>query len=406
MAPQNAYSRALLVLALAVAPLTGPQGARADQTPGNGPIVIGLSADMSASTAQTGEAILRGIQIAMKEVNESGGVLGRRLSLEVRDHRNNPARAIDTIDEFARTENLVAVMGGPHTPTAIAELEPIHRHGIVYLGPWAAGTKLVQNGHDPNFVFRVSAPDRLVGPFLIGKAIERGFKRPGLLLWNTAWGRSNETAMVQALHERGLEPAGIEWFNTSEADMSAQLDRLAEQGADVIMLVANPDDGVVAVRSMANRPAAVRAPIISHWGITIGTFYQQTADILAGIDLSFLQTYSFLRPPAAEKARKLYSAYCAEYPDCQAPEHLPVPGAIAHAYDLVHLLSRAIEKSGGTDRAKIRDAMENLEAFEGAMGRYDPPFTAEAHDALKPELFILCRYSKDGAILPMNPAGG
>lgn len=370
------------------------------------PIVVGLDADMSAGTRPAGEALRRGIILALKEINRAGGVLNRPMQLEIRDHRSNPARGIDNMEDLAQIEDLVAVIGGAHTPTAIATLDTVHRLQIPYLIPWAAGTRIVQNGRTPNFVFRVSAPDDMVGPYLIRAATERGFKRPGLLLWNTAWGRSNEEAMIGALEERGLKAAGIEWFNTSESNMTDQIRRLIERGADVVMLVAGPRDGAVAVQSMARMDAAERLPIISHWGIALGNFYELTANILPDVDLSFLQTFSFVRPPVPARAQRLYDAYCAEFKDCDKPELLPVPGAIAHVYDLVHLLAKAVKKAGSTDREKIRVAFENLGRHDGIMRRYDPPFTEERHDALDTSSFILCRFGPNGAILPIPAADG
>ncbi len=404
---QRAGAALALAAALAIATDALPWRAQAGAGPSEAhPILIGLSADQSAATRRAGESLRRGAMLAIKEINRNGGVLNRPFQLVLRDHRSTPARAVDNIEELAAINDLVAVIGGAHTPTATAELEPIHRHGIPYLVPWAAGTNVIENGRTPNFAFRVSASDRLVGPFLIRAAAGRGFKRPGLLLWNTAWGRSNDTAMTKAIEALGMDLAGVEWFNTSESAMSAQIDRLVDEGADVIMLVADPIDGAAAVRSMARQKPARRRPIISHWGITLGEFHNLTADILPDVDLSFLQTFSFLRPPRARPAERLYKAYCAEFEDCESPELVPTPGAVAHAYDLVRILALAIEHSGGTDRSKIRDALEHLKGYDGVMRRYDPPFTQARHEALGEQVFILCRFDPNGAILPLAPADG
>lgn len=367
------------------------------------PIIVGLDADISSGAAQSGEAIRRGILLAMDEINATGGVLGRQLELTIRDHRGNPARGIDNIEAFAQMEDLVAVVGGIHTPVAIAELETIHRHEIIYLGPWAAGTPVVENGFDPNFVFRVSVRDEFAGGFLIEKALERGFKRPGLLLWRTNWGRSNEKAMTAALDRLATQPAGIEWFNSGQKDISHQIQTLLEKGADVIMLVANPGDGLTVVRNMAARPTDARLPIISHWGITGGEFYNAAPEEISSIDLTFLQTFNFSDPPFPKRADKLYNAYCAKFGDCTQPENVKSPVGTAHAYDLIHLLKMALEKAGSTDVKKLHAALESLDRHEGLMRNYDPPFTPKRHDALDATSFQLSRYAENGAILPVEP---
>lgn len=365
------------------------------------PIVIGLDADMSSGAARSGEAIRRGIVLAMDEINAQGGVLGRPLELLVRDHRGNPARGIDNILEFAQIENLAAVVGGLHTPVAMAELEAIHQHRIVYLGPWAAGTPIVANGFEPNYVFRVSVRDEFAGRFLIDAALERGFQRPGLLLWRTAWGRSNERAMNDALAQLGRGPAAIAWFNTGHQDFSDEIEALVRGGADIVMLVANPVDGLAAVQAIAARAEGDRIPVISHWGITGGDFHNKDPEAVAGVDLTFLQTFSFAAPPFPRRAERVHRAYCAAFKDCTAPENAISPVGTAHAYDLVHLLKLAIEKAGTTERTAVRAALENLGRFEGLMRDYDPAFTPDRHDALDASSFRLARYTEEGGIAPL-----
>ena len=126
-------------------------------------IVIGIDADMSSGAAQAGEAIRRGVALALDEINAEGGLLGRPVECVVRDHRGNPSRGVDNITEFAQMRDVLAVVGGIHTPVALQELDVIHREQMLYLDPWAAGTPVVDNGRNPNFVFRVSVRDEYAG---------------------------------------------------------------------------------------------------------------------------------------------------------------------------------------------------------------------------------------------------
>lgn len=365
-------------------------------------ILVGLDAAMTGSVGQSGKAIERGLRLAIKEINASGGVLGRSFELVIRNNRGTPARGIDNIEELAELDNLVAVVGGIHTPVALAQLETIHRRKVIYLGAWAAGTPIVDNGFAPNYVFRVSARDEYAGGFLIGEAIKRGFRRPGLLLWRTGWGRSNEKAMKAAIKEHDIELAGIAWFNTSQPDMTPQIRALADAGADVIMLVANAAEGLTIVRNMAEFDEGDRLPIISHWGITGGDIVSADPAAFDRVDLSILQTYSFFDPPFPDKAKRFMAAYCEAYAACGSPAMIASPVGAAHAYDIAYLLMHAIEKAGTTDRVKVRAALETLERYEGLVRVYDPPFTAGRHDALDAADFRLCRYDQTGAIIPLS----
>lgn len=364
------------------------------------PIRIGLDAAMTGSAGQSGLAIERGARLAISEINKAGGVLGRKLELVVKNHRGIPARGIDNIEAFAGLSNLVAVIGGLHTPVALAEIESIHRNRIIYLGPWAAGTPIVDNGYKPNYVFRVSARDEYVGSFLVKNAVGRGLRKPGLLLWRTGWGRSNYRAIMDALPDFGITHAGVEWFNTSQRQVSRELKTLLDAGADSILLVANASEGLAVLRAMAALPPQRRVPILSHWGITGGDIFSRDPRLFDDVDLTFLQTYSFFAPTAPAKNRKLVDHYCKAFKVCGSLGAIVSPVGTAHAYDLVHMLGRAIKAAGTIDREQVRAALERIDRHEGLVRTYNPPFTPDRHDALDTSDFHMSRYTVSGAIVP------
>src|SRR5207249_1955351 len=202
------------------------------------PVKIGLSAAVSGGSAASGEAIKRGLQIAIDEINAKGGVLGgRKLELVVRDDEGNPQKGVTIARELVEREKVAAVFGGLHTTVALAQVPVWHELSTPYVGAWAAGTNITRNGRKPNFVFRVSANDDEVDKYLVRYAAEQ-LKRgkPGLLLENTAWGQSNEAGLTKWFGERGVKAVGIEKFNWNDPDMSPQLLRLKQGGADVVML--------------------------------------------------------------------------------------------------------------------------------------------------------------------------
>ncbi len=373
----------------------------ADRLSAAAPIVIGLDADMSSIAAEGGEAIRRGIFIAIDEINQQGGVLGRQLELKVKDHRGNPARGVDNIDSLALDPQVVAILGGVHTPVALRELETIHRHGIPYLSPWAAGTPIIDNGFEPNFAFRLSVRDQHAGAFLVEQALKAGYTRPGLLLEQTPWGKSNEKAIATALTAEGIDEHPTEWLNWGTDDLKPHLASLRNAGADVILLVANAPEGAVLVRTLGSLDETEGLPVISHWGITGGDFPAAAGPALARVQLSFLQTFSFFNPPNKPHAERILADYCRLFQGCDAASVL-APAGTAHAYDLVHILARAIELAGGTNRGRVRDALEQVRDYAGLTRHFSRPFTPERHDALDAQSFQLGYFDEHGTIRPVH----
>lgn len=333
------------------APLLPPSlsaGARLPRMLGGEPIHLAVDTDFSGISPQAGISIERGMTLAMDEINEAGGVLGRPLRLIKTDNRGVPARGIDNLADLTENKSLVAVVGGLFSPVMLAQLHAAQASEVILISPWAAATGITENGFARSFIFRVSVNNSYAGNFLIKSAKQRGFKRPGLLLWRSGWGTSNENAMTAAIRRKGLENAGTQWFNATEKDLTLQVSALMENGADVIMLVSNAQEGMAAVQAMAPLPARQRIPFISHWGITGGEFHAMGPDALGAVDLSFLQTYSFFVPPHPEKADRLLQRYCEAFGDCGSPAAIVSPVGTAHAYDIVHLVSLAIETAGET----------------------------------------------------------
>jgi len=367
------------------------------------PIYLGLDADLSAVAKEGGIAIKRGALIAIEEINANGGVLGRPLSLIVKDHRGNPARGIANIKAFSQQEGLVAVLGGVHTPVAMKELPVIHENQMIYLDPWAAGTPIIDNGFEPNFAFRVSVRDAEAGKVLIRHAKNRGLTRIGLLLERTGWGRSNEASMTAAAQSMGVEIAGVEWFNWGQKDFSKQISTLVDLGADSIALVANAPEGAAIGKQILLNPSTAKLPIISHWGIAGGAFVEMLElENLKKLDISVLQTYSFSDPYDKAINKKVMDSYQRMFDPNVSASNIPAAVGVAHAYDLVHLLAKAIEKAKSVDRPVVRDTLETISEYKGLVKHYSAPFSKDRHDALLANDYIIARFDELGRIIPVK----
>ncbi len=386
----------LLSLLLAIATLSFLGGAAAVNAQ-SGPIKVGLAAAVSGGSAASGEAIRRGLLIAIDEINARGGLFdGRKVELVVRDDEGNPTKGVTIARELVEREKVAAVFGGLHTTVALAEVAVWQELRTPYMGVWAAGTNITRNGRTPNYVFRVSANDDYVDKFLVRYATEQLKKtKPGLLLENTAWGQSNEAGLAKWLGVKGLNAVGIEKFNWNDPDMSPQLLRLRTAGADLVILVANAPEGAQVVRSRARIGWDI--PILSHWGISGGRFAELTGELSDGV--VFIQTYSFFGP---QNGRGQYVLkMLREKFNVKGPEEVTAPVGSANAYDAMHLVALAIEQAKSTEGPKVRDALENLKAeYAGLIKTYRRPFTPDQHDALTDDDYIMVVW-KGGKIIPV-----
>jgi len=353
------------------------------------PIKVGQVAALSGPSAQSGEAMTRGLQIAIDEINEKGGLLkGRKLQLIQRDDESKPPKGLIAARELIFKEKVAAFFGGLDTPVSLAIVPVANREAVPFIGIWAAGTNITQNGAKPNFVFRVSAVDALVDVRLLKHAEKLGSKKAGLILINNPWGESNEKGLKAAAEaNKGVAIVGIEKFENSDVDLVPQLTRLKQAGADVLILVGNAAPGAQVMKSRERM--GWKVPVVSHWGISGGRF-PELAGSSAG-DAQFVQTHSFFGEQNAA-GKRLIAALAKKYPEIKGPADIFSPVGTANAYDAMHLLAVAIEKAGSTDGNAIRQALESIGTYEGLIKTYKQPFTAENHDALGPDDYVMVRY--------------
>jgi branched-chain amino acid transport system substrate-binding protein len=388
--PLPLLSRRLLLAAAATAVLAVP--AAAEDT-----IKLGLVAAMSGQSAKSGEAIVRGLSIAIDEINAKGGLLGRKLELVVRDDESNPAKGAIAARELVQREKVAGIFGGLDTPVSIAIVPFMNQAKVPFMGVWAAGTAITRNGAAENYAFRVSAVDVLVDQALVAYAMKKyNTKKPGMILINNPWGESNEKGLKDALAEQKIPYAGIEKFQDADVDVVPQLTRLKEAGADVLFLVANVAPASQVVKSLDRMSWNV--PIVSHWGPAGGRFTE-----LAGPSaerVHFIQTFSF-SGNLSPKATAVLAALKKKYPEIKTLADVTPAVGIADANDAMHLKALAIAMAGSTEGPKVRQAFYQIDKYDGLIKTYAKPFTPTNQDALTADDYIFTHF-KGAEILPLT----
>ena len=368
------------------------------------PVIIGFDGEFGYEGSTSAEGISAGIKIAIEEINQAGGVLnGRPLLLVEKANHSVPARSIHNIKQFAKIPDLVAIFCGRFSPTVLEALPTLKEVQIPVLDPWAAADAIVDNNSSPNYAFRLSLRDSWAMPIMLDYALHKGVKKIGLLLLNTSWGRGNLEVAEQYTSENLQQIiVGKHWFNWDDKSFLEKYNSLRRGGAEAILLVANANEAAILIKEIASLPEEQRLPIISHWGVSGGLLPEMAGDALHKVDFSVVQTYSFIGTerakalPVINAAKKIFFV--------ESERQLPSPTGIAHAYDLTHILALAINKAGSTERSKIRDALEQIDSYQGLIKDYKPPFTATQHEALSVEEVFMAIYDKtDNAIVRVWP---
>ncbi|MDP3166616.1 MAG: ABC transporter substrate-binding protein [Hydrogenophaga sp.] len=348
-------------------------------------IKLGFNGDLSASpSAQSGAAGVLGIQAAIEDINAAGGVLGRKLTLVIRDDQSQPPRSIQNMSDLIDNEKVVAVFGPTNSGNAMAWKHIPNQKKIISMGMIGGGTDItrpVSAGAD-NYMFRVSMVDREQVAGLMAYAKKVGYKKMGLMAETTGFGQGGLKDMQEIATLQGIEPAATERFAVADTDMTSQLNKMKSAGVDAIIVWAQGTPTGQLMRSMEKInyfPA-----VLSSWAADNVTFYDAAGKTLAEKPI-FMRT---MVNAATPKQKALFD---------RVKDKLAAPSAFpftVHGYDAVKLIAASIRQAGGTDGEKMRIALEDLKApVEGVMKTYNKPFSKIQHEALTAADFAFVKWS-------------
>ncbi len=360
-------------------------------------------------------AIERGILTALDEVEYQ--VAGYAIEFVPLDHRGNVLRSKRNYDAFLADDDALIIFSGIHSPPLIRNRKFINENKALTMVPWAAGAPITRYPSSENWIFRVSLDDSRAGRQLVDYALDTvRCAAPHLLLENTPWGASNLVAMSDRLEERDIRPLSVTRFGMNLKDSGADilLQKIAREGNDCILLVGNAIEGGAIVSAMADASPETKMPIISHWGITGGGFFDMVgADRFSRVDLSFVQScFSFNTELMTSLGEKVLKRAVKLFPDIEGASDVSSPVGFIHAYDATRILLAAIGQAGLSgnmmeDRNAVRKALESLaQPVKGLVKTYNKPFGVyeenlrpNAHEALGPEDYCMAEYNLAGDIV-------
>ncbi|MAG77058.1 MAG: hypothetical protein CL811_09890 [Colwelliaceae bacterium] len=358
------------------------------------------------------DAMRMGFLTALAEIEHD--FPGVKFELIKKDHRGNSNRSLLHMRQYLKDPQALAMVGGLHSPPYIKHRKFINEQQILLLIPWAAGGPITRFPSSNNSVFRLSIDDTKAGFRIVEFAQQKmQCQRPHLLLERTPWGESNHKTMTQALGKSTT--SAVTWFSwdLKQNEAKIMLRNTLESGPDCLLFVGNAVEGRAFVEAMAALPKNQRVPIISHWGITGGSFYQQVKDAInTKVDLHFIQSCFSLRDkPYTDNTQQVINTAIHLFPtQFSKPELLPAPAGFIHSYDLAKIFFTSLKSIDlKADIVELRQAVrEKLEALEqpvdGLIKRYVSPFSkwsaqkSDAHEALGLEDFCMARYDTAGGI--------
>jgi len=339
------------------------------------PIKLGFNGDLSASpSAQSGRAAVVGIQAAIEDLDKKGGVLGRKLSLVIRDDLSQPPKSIQNMSDLIDGEKVAAVFGPTNSGNALAWKQIPNQKRIPVMGCIGSATDITKpmSANADNYMFRICSVDRFQVVAVMAYAKKNpATKTIGFLTETTGYGQGGLRDLQEVAKVQGFTPAANERFGVNDTDMTSQLIKLKDAGVDTVLLWAQGTPIGQVMRSMDK--INYFPVVLTSWAADNLSFINAAGPALAEKPI-FLRTVSEARTPHQQ-----------QFFDRIRPK-IDADSAFSfavHAYDATMLLGMAIAKAGSTDGRAVRAALEDLNGkFEGYAKTYDKPFSRDNHEGL------------------------
>ncbi len=318
-------------------------------------ITFGVALPLNGPRAAVGRSIKQGVDLAVADINKSGGVLGKQLQVQYEDDGGEtPEAAVSAVEKLLKQYKPPVVLG-PHFD---AQHLAVQRRfcGAALLVTGASGSAVTDAGCTS--VLRVRANDDAHSRALVSYAMQSlKLYKIGVLHVDDPYGKAGTDAVVKSMRELGLAPVTIEKHAPGATDFAQPLGKLATAGAQLVIVWTHDLEAANAVRQALQLGVPYR--IAGSSGMSQPIFIRRaTAQAAQGTVSSVEFTVSGSGSKSAEFQKHFTEAYGSE-PDNYAAVY----------YDAVQLAARAIAAAGNIETARVREAATALR-YVGAVTTY------------------------------------
>ena len=313
-----------------------------------GEIDLGALLPMTGDLQAFGETSLNGIQLALTQINDAGGVMGSSLTVKVGDTQTAAQPSIDAAQKLVSIEGVVGIVGALSSGNTIPVAASVtSTNGIALISP-ASTSPLISELDDGDFLFRTVPSDAFQGVALAQITREKGLDNLAIIYINNDYGEGLKDSFAKAFQDLGGTVAGTAPYEQGNASYRGELAQLASHDADGLVLFGYPENGVTILKQSLEE---------GFFDTFVFSDGMQAPEIIDAIGEEFLDGV-FGTAPQALTDSPAYQTFVTAYEESYG--ELPPKPFIDSAYDATMLLALAIEKADSTEGEAIRDALRDV----------------------------------------------
>jgi branched-chain amino acid transport system substrate-binding protein len=345
---------------------------------------IGFIAPLTGGSSDFGNSARYGAELAVNEINEVGGYMGRKFELVVRDDKGDPETGLKASKDLVEKEKVDFTIGFCNTGVAMRSLDVFQNAKQVLMVPCSQGSAVTTRypARD-SYIFRVAPPDHTNARFLVSEVVDRRqWRRIAIFADRTGYGEGGLKDLTAELARHKLEPVYVARFALGVKSLVEEMRAAKAARADAIISYAVGPEQAVAVKS--RQEASLTIPYLAPWPLSFRS-------VLENAGASALEGTMMVQTIIHNTLNEHRASFIARYYKHANESRIGSLMAAAQSYDAVHLMLRAMfETKGDTNGARLKAALGRLmRPYHGVVTTYHRPFTDDDHEAFSENMLFL-----------------
>lgn len=366
-------AKQLTILAAALVLALGTAGCGSKKAGDSGDILIGANFEMTGGVASFGNSALNGVKLAVKQINEAGGVLGRKLKVEEADNASKAEEATRAAQKLI-ADGAVALIGPVTTGNTMGAVPVAMEKKIPMIAPTATAVKVTvdeRTNKVNDYIFRACFIDPFQGQVMANFALNTLKVKNVAIYVNSSsdYSKGLQKFFKETIVKGGGTVVAEESFQEKDTDFKAVLTLLKSKNPEAIYIPGYYEEVGKIVKQA--RELGITVPLLGGDGWDS----PKTVEIAGkeALNNTFFSNH-YAPDDTSKEIQDFVSAYKKDYKD-QTPDALAALG-----YDSVKLLVDAIKRADSTDPAKLKDALAATKDLKLATGTVT---LNESHDPVK-----------------------
>jgi branched-chain amino acid transport system substrate-binding protein len=328
------------------------------------PIKIGSVLSVTGPAAFLGDPELKTLQLYVADINKKGGVLGRPLELVHYDDGSDAGKANGFTKRLIEDDKVDILVGGTTTGATMSAAPLVEKAGIPFIS--LAGAVVIVEPVK-KFVFKTPHTDRMAAEKVFEDMKKRGLSKVALLSETSGFGQSGKKETEGVAAKYGITLVANETYGPKDTDISPQLTKIKNTAGVQAVFVFGLGQGP-AIVTKNYKQLGITLPLYQSHGVASDEFLKLAGPAAEGVRLPSPAQLIPEKLAAKDPQKPVVTAYEAAYKSAYKTDVSTFGG---YAYDGLMLAVDAIKRAGGTDKAKVRDAIEATKGFVGTSGTFN-----------------------------------